>query len=39
MTHSHTFYQILGKIVVADFEKIGEIPQKFPVEYLENDLS
>ena len=23
-THSHTFYQILGKIVVADFEKIGE---------------
>ena len=26
-THSHTFYQILGKIVAADFEKIGEFPK------------
>ena len=29
-THSHTFYQILGKIVAADFEKIGEFPKNFP---------
>ena len=29
-THSHTFYKILGKIVFADFEKIGEFPKNFP---------
>ena len=38
-THSHTFYQILGKIAIADFEKIGGIPQNFPVKYLKNGLS
>ena len=26
-THSHTFYQILGKIVGADLEKIGNSPK------------
>ena len=26
-THSHTIYQILGKIVVANYEKIGEFPR------------
>ena len=29
-THSYKFYQILGEIVVADFEEIGEFPKNSP---------
>ena len=37
-THSHTFYQILGKIVAADLRKLGnspKIPRRISREWLE----